>query len=159
VIAYPTMFYGIYNWAKNRVNDKSKGQVVRVRNVRIRELLVIIALTPLVWAGLFFMLRAFGTAFVVLATCGTLLSITGAYFLARRSWFSMFFYVIADFTGIAIWILIFIGGHTGAVAMIALCVMYLITDLYGIYQWGSLKKRQEKIRNSDLVPRALERTF
>jgi nicotinamide mononucleotide transporter PnuC len=141
-IAYPTVVYGIFNWARNKRNDKAKGRVVRISRVTKQELLLIAFLAPFVWTGLFFLLDAFGTRSLALATTVTVVGIAANYLLARRSKICMLLFMICDIIGILIWTSLLVEGHTGAVVIIALCVMYLITDIHGLREWGKLKTRQ-----------------
>jgi len=149
---YPALVFGIWSWVKNKRNDEKKGQVVKVSTIRWRELLLVAVVTPALWLGVFFMLRALGSQLYVLGAFLTVTSTLGLYFLVRRSRLSMFVWVVGDLIFISMWLLLLLQGHTGAVAILALGVMWLVTDFYGIYMWNKLKKAQEEKREIVNLP-------
>jgi nicotinamide mononucleotide transporter len=146
VISTGVLFVGIYSWITNRRSDVKKGQVVRVNQLGRAELSIVAALSVPITVGLYFMLRAFGTNYLIISVAASFMSLLGTYFLARRSFLCMPAYIIADIGAIILWLLIIINGSTGAVATLTLSLLWLVSDTYGAFQWRRLYKRQQIAR-------------
>ena len=141
--AYPMVFFGILSWARNRRRDADKGRVVVIGGVKAKEMLIVLAVAPFVAVGVFFMLQAFGTKFLVVSTIMSVVGMVAAYLIARRSKMCFFLYAALDLINGVLWTLLLIEGHVGAVAIIAMCAIYFVMDIYAIIEWQRLQKRQE----------------
>ena len=138
----PMVFWGLFSWFKNRRVDTKKGNVVIVSKVGWRELCLVLFLSVLAGVGAFFILRAFDTAFLWLETLMVTVKLLASYLIARRSILCYPFYIVSDIIYIALWTLLLVGGHTGAIVLIMLGLMFFVTDIYGIYEWRRLAKGQ-----------------
>ena len=138
----PMVFLGLFSWFRNRRVDTKKGNVVVISKVGWRELCFVLVFALLATVGAFFILRAFDTAFLGFETALVSVKLLASYLIARRSVLCYPFYIISDFLYIALWTLLLVGGHTGAIVMIMLGLMFLVTDVYGIFEWRRLAKSQ-----------------
>jgi nicotinamide riboside transporter PnuC len=96
-----------------------------------------------VTAGVYFLLRALGTAQLVVSTISFVTSFGAAYLLIRRSQYYAVFYVLNDVVLIALWSLAFASGESVLPNVICF-VVFFFNDAYGFYDWRRRARLQEK---------------
>lgn len=141
-IYLPVTVFGIYSWAKNKHNDKDKGSVVKVGYLGIKEILLVIVSQLIMAVGYYFMLKYFGTEYLLVSTFSVTIQVAATYMLARRSQFGSGPYVLGDIAQIVLWSMVVAGGNTNAIAVLVMPCMYLINDVYGFFEWRRLRKNQ-----------------
>lgn len=151
VFQYPVVFWGIRSWLRNKRTDAKKGQVVVIKKVSTREVVITFASQLVMGIGYFFILKALGTEQLLVSTILFAWSIASTYLLARRSDLSLLAYTINDIIAIVLWALILADGASGAAVVLVLQGMYLINDSYGVFIWHRLRASQTKKQGSEAV--------
>lgn len=154
VISYSFAYYGemitylgmtmpiaaaaVVSWVRHPFKDSAE---VAVRPISKRELLLLLVLTALVTWLFYFILRALGTANLIMSTVSVTTSFLGASLTFLRSPYYALGYAANDIVLIVLWILAAIE-NPAYLPMILCFVMFLINDLYGYAAWRRMQQRQ-----------------
>jgi nicotinamide mononucleotide transporter len=148
-ITIPLCIYGIFNWLRNKRNDNKKGRVVKIGRTGWVELSLLIVSQIAMGVGYYYMLRAFGTDYLLISAFSVTTVVIAAYLVARRSHLGLLGYVFNDITVIVLWALIVADKGTGSLVMLVMPCMYLVNDIYGTFSWRFLKKSQGPVEGGD----------
>jgi nicotinamide mononucleotide transporter PnuC len=140
VTILPAALIAIVTWTKNPSSERGK---VKINKVTRREILFLLVMIVIVTAGVYFLLRALGTAQLVVSTISFVTSFGAAYLLIRRSQYYAVFYVLNDVVLIALWSLAFASGESVLPNVICF-VVFFFNDAYGFYDWRRRARLQEK---------------
>lgn len=143
-IMYPMAIAGIISWAKNRRVSRTDGVVVVVGHVGLIELFCLVFVAAGMAAPLYFLLRILKTDYLILSVASLCLTIIFGYLLIRRSRKAMWFNVLSDIPTLVIWILMVVGGVQSAIPLLAMETIFIVQDIFGIFEWRELKRRQRK---------------
>ena len=91
----------------------------------------------------YFILKAFDTANLIVSTISIATSFSASYLMLLRSPFYALAYGMNDVVLIVLWVLASFE-DASYIPMVACFVMFLANDIYGFYNWGRMKKRQEE---------------
>lgn len=140
----PMSVISLVSWLRNPFNgNKSE---VRVNRVHRMEVLLMCALTICVTIAFYFILKAFGTANLLLSTLSVTTSFIAVYLTFRRSPFFAAAYAANDVVLIILWILA-ARGDKGYISVAVCFAAFLVNDLYGLISWRKIEKRQLKTDN------------
>ena len=135
----PIAIASVVTWAKN---PAQKGRPeVQVNQLQRREYLFVLALSCVVTAAFYVILKSLGTAALALSTLSVFTSFVAAYLTMRRSEYFALGYAANDMVLIALW-LIASAGNRAYLSMVICFVVFLINDLYGFCSWCRMKKAQ-----------------
>jgi len=137
----PITVWTIFLWIKRGRKDKSS-ETVKIESVKWKRLGLLIGSQLIMGIGYFFLLRSFGTSFLLLSTIALAVNIIGDILCARRCVLGPYAYVLYDILTIALWSMVFASGHTGAIVMIVMSTMNAINDGYGAVNWTKLLAKQ-----------------
>ena len=115
---------------------------VKVNRLGIKEILFSLALTAVVTVAFYFILRALGTANLLVSTISVATSFFAVYLTFRRSAFFALAYAANDLVLIILWSLA-PDAASSYVSVIICFVVFLINDLYGFFNWTKMMKRQK----------------
>ncbi|MCL2587529.1 MAG: nicotinamide riboside transporter PnuC [Firmicutes bacterium] len=142
-IVFPITIFGFVTWARFR--NKDKGDTVLVGYVGKREFIIIISTQLVMLIGYYFLLEAFNTRFAALGAISIATAVVGNYLIARRCQFGPGVFIPSDIALIVLWSLVIAdGGGAGAIVKLVMPIMFLINDIYGIFEWRRLKREQVK---------------
>lgn len=135
----PMAVYALISWLKNPYNG-NKAEV-KVNRICKKEVLIMISLSIIVTGIFFFILKAFGTANLIISTLSVTTSFLAVYLTARRSPFYALAYAANDIVLIILWLLasIYNPEYTSTLACFA---VFLANDIYGFISWRKMEKRQ-----------------
>jgi len=136
----PLKIYASYSWPRNR----HSGRIIKISVTTRRELILAILSQLVLSVGYFFLLRAFGTPFLIISVISVDLNVLATYFMARRSPISFATYIILDFVQAVLWLMLLIDGDSAATVMISTFVLFLLIDIYGFVAWRRLRREQTK---------------
>lgn len=142
VLLIPLNVYGIFNWLKNKRNDKKKGQLVIISQTNPREVAILFLSQIVMGFGYYFMLKSFNTNLLLLSTFSIMTAVMATYLVNRRSALGMFCWLLNDFVVIVMWGVIVFDGSANAVPLLILVFMCMVNDVYGIFSWRALWKAQ-----------------
>lgn len=147
----PIAFASIITWIKNPAR-KGKNEV-KVNSLSKKEYALISLLSLLVSFVFYFILRALGTAELVLSTISVLTSFAASYLTMRRSKYFAIAYASNDVVLIIMWTIASFN-DTRYVSVIICFAVFLINDLYGYANWSKMKKSQEKAQSGIVNPQS-----
>lgn len=127
------------SWAKNPY--KGKKQEVEIAALTVKKIVVMCILTVAVTVVMYYILKYFGNANLVMSTVSIATSFMATYFTFCRSSLYALGYALNDAILIVLWIMASME-NSAYIPMILCFVMFLINDLYGLYNWSKMRKRQ-----------------
>lgn len=137
----PIAALSIIEWIKHPF-EKGKHEV-SVSRLSKKQVASVIILTVLVTFIFYFILKAFDTANLIVSTISIATSFSASYLMLLRSPFYALAYGMNDVVLIVLWVLASFE-DASYIPMVACFVMFLANDIYGFYNWGRMKKRQEE---------------
>ena len=137
-LTIPLTIVSAITWIKNR----NKGTtVIKVNKITIREWLIMIATMIVAFIGVFFLLRAFNTANLVVSTISLTLGIYANYLLMRRCEYNFIIYCINNVVCITLWLLLVIKDVSYIPLVVNYCMLF-IYNIIGLINWFKLKNKQ-----------------
>lgn len=135
----PMSVISLISWLRNPFDGKKSE--VRVNRIHRGEVLFMFGLSLAVTVGFYFILKAFGTANLALSTLSVTTSFIAVYLTFRRSPFYAAAYAANDVVLIILWILA--ARESPQYVSVAVCFgAFLVNDLYGLFSWRRIQKRQ-----------------
>jgi nicotinamide mononucleotide transporter PnuC len=135
----PMAVFALISWIKNPYEGNHAE--VKVNKVSRRETALMLAISLLVTAIFYVILRAFGTANLMISTLSVTTSFIAVYLTARRSPFYAIAYAANDVVLIILWTLASIT-NPEYISTVACFVVFLANDIYGFLSWRRMEKRQ-----------------
>lgn len=140
VVLIPMYVYGLIHWLKNKSNQDD---VVLVRsNLSLKEWIIMGISLIFVTIGTYFLLKILNTAQLVVSTFSFVSMLPAVYLLARRCKWNQFAFLLNDFFVIVLWIVMSTSSLI-FVPMILCFFFQLVYDVYGIFEWFKLEKKQK----------------
>ncbi len=137
----PVAVMAIVSWAKHPFQNTNE---VAIRELRRRDLPRLLLICIFVTIVFHFILRWLGCANLAVST----LSVSTSFFAAslaflRCPWFSLG-YIANDLVLIVLWSMM-LPHDRSALSMVACFSLFLLHDLYGLFSWLRMERRQRKI--------------
>ncbi|MCL2846258.1 MAG: nicotinamide riboside transporter PnuC [Firmicutes bacterium] len=143
LINIPFAVIAIVSWLSG---DKKKSEELEIQNIRPRMTTFLILSQLVMGVGYFFMLRAFGTEFLIISVLAMAANVMGDFLVARKNILGPYAYVAYDILTMTLWILVVINGATSAAVIIVMHSLSLVNDSYGAINWTKKLRKQNKIR-------------
>ena len=140
LLMLPMYIIGIISWFKHHNKETN---TVNVNKINWKEWTGVSVISVVVFIGIYFLLKSFNTEELIVSTLSVVASLFAVYLQIRRSRFSFYFYVINDVILIILWGIPVITGNLLLIPMVFNPVINLINDIYGIFNWKKLEKRQK----------------
>lgn len=134
----PIALFSVISWLKHPFKQSKE---VEVNKVSSKQWLGLSVATLTVTCAFYFILRALGTANLIISTISVTTSFAACYLSFLRSPYYAIGYAANDVVLIVLWVLAAIE-NIAYLPMIACFVAFLFNDGYGFYQWQKMKKRQ-----------------
>lgn len=138
----PMAVFSLISWLRNPFADQHSE--VRVNRITPLETAFMLLLTAAVTAIFYFILRAFGTAFLSVSTLSITTSFAAVYLTFRRSKMFAIAYALNDIVLIILWIAASIKDRSD-VTVIFCFVAFLANDIYSFINWRNIERRQHKL--------------
>ncbi len=135
----PMAVFSLISWLKNPY--KGNKSEVAVSRINRRDIMQMAAITVLVSAVFYFVLRAFCTANIILSTLSVTTSFSAVYLTYKRSPFYAVAYALNDIVLILLWSLATIR-DISYLSVIICFIAFLANDIYGFINWQRMFKRQ-----------------
>ncbi len=142
----PMAIISLVAWLKNPYKDDAPE--VKVNHIKTRELLFALLLSAVVTVAFYFILKAFGTANLLISTVSVTTSFIAVYFTFRRSPFYAIAYAINDIVLMALWILATLENFS-YLSVVICFFTFLIIDVYGFISWKKMDKKQGVNKSSN----------
>ena len=134
------MIIGLINWLKHQDDTNT----VIVKEVTKKELLLLLVSQLIMFFGYYYLLKAFNTNNLLISTISVVASIIASYLSARRSEYCFVGFIINDLILIVLWSIPLFSGNYNIIAIVICPVLLLINDIYGVYNWKRIKRKQAK---------------
>lgn len=142
----PIAVWALVSWLKNPY--RGNRSEVKVNRLSRREWCLFLSVSAGVTVAFYFILRALGTANLLLSSLSVLTSFTAAYLTARRSRFYAIAYAFNDLVLIALWSMASYENVT-YLPMVVCFVSFFATDFYGFLNWSRMTRRQREKEEVD----------
>lgn len=135
----PMSVISLVSWLRNPFDGRKSE--VRVNKISQKDVLLMCGLAIAVTAAFYFILKAFGTANLLLSTLSVTTSFVAVYLTFLRSPFYAAAYAANDVVLIILWILA-ARENSGYISVAVCFAAFLVNDLYGLINWRRIEKRQ-----------------
>ncbi len=142
----PMGFATLVNWIKNPYHGEVRE--VKVNTLKWRDYLLISLATAVVTVVFYFILDALGTNNLIMSTVSVLTSFAAVSLTLRRSPYYALCYALNDIVLIVLWSLAAME-NSEYIALIVCFSVFLVNDIYGLYSWSKMHKRQTNTPRSD----------
>ncbi len=138
----PAALFATISWLRHPYKQSSE---VKVARLTLKKLLFLLFLTAVVTWGFYYILKVLHTANVIVSTISVATSFLASSLLVFRHPMYALAYALNDIVLIVLWVMAAMEEPSSA-PMIACFLMFLLNDLYGLFQWLHMRKRQEENR-------------
>lgn len=135
----PMAISATISWIKNPYGS---GEEVAVRKMKGKEWLLLSVLAIIVTVSFYFILKALGTANLMVSTLSVATSFFAASLVFLRSPYYAIAYACNDVVLITLWIFASVS-DISYLPMSFCFVMFLCNDLYAFFNWRRMEKRQK----------------
>ena len=125
-------------WHKNPYKNSKE---VLIRNVKKKQIFVMLVFSVLVTFAFYYVLKALGTANLLFSTMSITTSFIAAYLTYLRSPYYAIGYCANDIVLIVLWVLASIK-DTAYIPMIFCFIMFFANDIYGYINWKRMQENQ-----------------
>lgn len=140
LINLPVYSISIVTWLKNR---QSNSNTIKINKIKIKETIAISFASVAIFVLLYFMLKAFNTANLVVSTISMTLSVIATYLVMRRCEYNFVFYLLQNLISIVLWLPIVYANIAYLPTVVNFCI-FAILNTTGIINWAKLKKNQKE---------------
>ena len=137
----PMAVFVLITWLKNPYNGNRTE--VKVGTLTKLEKILFVVISAVVTVAFFFILRALGTANLLVSTLSVLTSFMAVFLSSRRSRFYAVCYALNDIVLITLWSMAS-SEDIMYLPMVVCFSAFLIMDIYGFVNWGRIRKRQSE---------------
>ena len=141
-MSLPMAVVALISWLKNPF--KGSRAEVKVNTISKKELIFAFGLSLVVTLVFYFILKALGTANLVISTVSITTSFLAAYLTFRRSEYFALAYALNDIVLIIMWIMA-MTSSVEYISVVICCIVFLVNDTYSYINWSRMKKRQKEI--------------
>lgn len=146
IIMLPMYIYGVINWLANR--DKKENVVIVKSNLSKKEWIISSICFVGVAVGIFFLLKILNTSKLWISTLSFVSMLPAVYLLIRRCKWNQVAFLINDFIVPILWIFLVVQGDLSFLPMCIYHVFQITYDVYGLFQWIKLEKKQKNVKDS-----------
>ncbi len=140
-MSMPVAFAALISWIRHPFKNSLE---VEVANLTSRKITVLSVLTVVVTVAFYFILKALGTANLVVSTFSVATSFSASCLSILRSPYYAVVYGLNDIILIILWIMASVE-QISYLPMVFCFVMFLVNDIYGFYNWCKMREKQNKI--------------
>ncbi len=148
-MSVPMAVLALISWLRNPFDGKRSE--VQINRIHPREIPLMLLITAGVSVGFFFILRALGTANLLVSTVSVTTSFAAVYLTFRRSPYFALAYALNDIVLIILWSMASVN-VTDYLSVIICFATFLVNDLYSFFNWLRIERRQR--RSTADIPQA-----
>ena len=138
----PMAIFSLVSWLKNPY-DKSKSSEIKIGTLKKSDVLIMCLLSISVTITFYFILKALGTANLLVSTLSVATSFSASFLMFKRSPYYALAYGINDIVLIILWIMASIV-DISYLSVTVCFIAFLANDIYGFINWKKILKRQNK---------------
>lgn len=144
LVMLPLRLWSIFTWSTHQ-NKKEK--TIKIYRLAKKDWQTLAWLFCLALFDTYFLLKAFNTNQLASSTFAAVTGVFAIYLLAKRSKQGFSFFIANDLIRISLWLSPVIHGDWSVLPMALSCLIFLINDSYGLYNWTKLEKKQHLAQN------------
>jgi nicotinamide mononucleotide transporter len=137
----PITVYGLISWMKNQNKET---QTITINKLEKRELVLAVFSQIIMFFGYYFLLKYFNTNMLFLSALSISISVLAFYFLSRMTVLAYYTFIIKDIIATVLWIYPLLNGATTTLTVFFSNIFFLLNDIYGVYSWNSLARKQNQ---------------
>lgn len=146
----PIAIVSVIAWLKNPYKNTAEVSVAQLTKLKLA---IVLLLTAGVTTAFYFILRALGTANLIVSTISVATSFLAVAFSVLRSPLYAAGYALNDLVLIVLWAFAAYS-NISALPVVICFTLFLICDIYGLISWRRMQKRQtdngsQSIQNND----------
>ena len=139
----PMYIMGIISWCRHHNKETN---TVEVNKIDGKEWILVTVVSVFATIGIYVLLKSFNTNELIVSTISVLTSLCALYFQVRRSRASFYFYILNDVVLMLLWgIPVIFEKNLLILPIFFEPVFNLINDIYGVYNWIKLEKKQKNL--------------
>ena len=135
----PLAVFSIVTWIRNPF--KKNETVVKISYLSTKEKVLLAFLAVTVTVVFYFILKALGTASLIVSTISVFTSFLASYLMLRRNSFYAVAYMLNDIVLITLWTIATISDLTNA-SILSCFLMFFFNDLYAFIKWKKREREQ-----------------
>lgn len=139
-MSLPMAVVALISWIKNP-SKKSKAEV-KVNTLSKKEILFAFILSLVITFIFYFILKALGTANLIISTVSITTSFFAAYLTFRRSEYFALAYALNDIVLIIMWTMAMVS-NIQYISVVICFLVFLVNDTYSYINWRKMKVRQQ----------------
>ena len=138
----PSNIVSIITWLKHPFQGQQTQ--VEIAEVGAKKTVAILAVSAVVTVAFYFVLKALGTASLIVSTISIFTSSVAVLFGIFRSKYYAIGYATNDIVLIVLWVIATIKDSSN-LCMVLCFVVFLVSDLYAFVNWTKLQKQQKEL--------------
>lgn len=138
----PSNIVSIVTWLKHPFQGQQTQ--VEIAEVGAKKTIAILAVSAVVTVAFYFVLKALGTASLIVSTISIFTSSVAVLFGIFRSKYYAIGYATNDVVLIVLWVIATIKDSSN-LCMVLCFVVFLVSDLYAFVNWTKLQKQQKEL--------------
>lgn len=140
-VTLPIYVATIVTWLRN---SSKKDKVVKVnKSLSVLEWVLIFVVAAGLGVGVYYMLRAFNTANLLISTFSVMAGAMAGYLALRRCEYNFIFYILSNIVCICLWMFMIIKDkNVSYIPTITLFVVPLFLNVFGMITWIKIKRIQ-----------------
>lgn len=138
----PSNIVSIVTWLKHPFQGQQTQ--VEIAEVGAKKTVAILAVSAIVTVAFYFVLKALGTASLIVSTISIFTSSVAVLFGIFRSKYYAIGYATNDVVLIVLWVIATIKDSSN-LCMVLCFVVFLVSDLYAFVNWTKLQKQQKEL--------------
>lgn len=138
----PSNIVSIITWLKHPFQGQQTQ--VEIAEVGAKKTIAILAVSAVVTVAFYFVLKALGTASLIVSTISIFTSSVAVLFGIFRSKYYAIGYATNDVVLIVLWVIATIKDSSN-LCMVLCFVVFLVSDLYAFVNWTKLQKQQKEL--------------
>lgn len=146
-VVLPLLVFSCFSWIKG--NDKQ--QQIKKNKISIKELLILLFCSLTIAVAFYFILKAFNTPQLILASLSVFFTIVGNYLLMRKSILMFFAFAILNLIALLIWLLPIIDGEGQSLANVPIVIVFIGftgSNIFGLINWKK-SVNNESVKNNE----------
>ncbi len=137
----PITIYGFISWLKNQNADT---QTITIKKLEKSELILAIFSQVIMYFAYYHLLKYFNTEMLYISALSICISVLAFYFLSRMTPITYYAFILKDIIALSLWIYPLLKGETTTFAVFFSNIIFLINDIYGIFSWKTIAKKQSQ---------------
>ena len=140
---FPLQFVGIYLWSKNKVNQSTTGEDVKVKTLTKKQWIQLIIIAIITSALYAYFLHLIGGQQVRIDSVAVVLSIIAQILMIKRYAEQWILWIVVNGLSIVLWAITLLKSDGNDWSMLVMWTAFLVNSVYGYVNWIKMSKKQD----------------